>query len=205
MRLIEKMQADVDAQVEAILSKAKSEASEIEAQAAGEIEQQEKAARLASLKRLDLERARGAAKIMQAIKKQESELKRDIMEQVFDAARKQLDELGKSEYDKLFTALASETFRDLPEGKFIVAVQEGDKSRATKAVKASKIDATVEETLDGVGGGLVLRSEDGRIFVDNTLQSRLERIRIDGVTLAGKILFPAPKLDEASSEEASKK
>jgi vacuolar-type H+-ATPase subunit E/Vma4 len=191
MRLIEKMQADVSARIESILSEAKKKASEIEAEAKAEIESLEKEARVASFKRLDLEKARGSAKVLQSIKQQEAELKRNLIEKVFEKARKQLEELDGDAYGKLFEKLAEEAFKDLGDSKFVAVVREGDKDRITKALKTAKIQADVEETLDGQGGGLLLHSDDGRVFIDNTLFTRLDRARVDGVTMAGKILFSA--------------
>lgn len=190
MRLIEKMQADVQARVDAILSEAKKKATEIEAEAAAEIERVEKEARVATLKRLELERARRSAKVLQEIKQQEAELKRDLVEQAFEKARKQLEELDEQAYHNLFQSL-SEGLGDLGDRKFVARVREGDKDRIQKILKSAKIKADVEETLDGQGGGFILASEDGRVYIDNTLFTRLDRARLDGVTQAGKILFPA--------------
>lgn len=205
MRLIERMQAEVDAQVESILSEAKKQAAEIEESAQREIQRLGDAARSATNKRVALEKARRSAKILQQVKKEESELKRDLVEQAFDKARKQLEELGDAEYGKLFDHLAREALSDLAH-KVTISVREGDAKRAKDAVKKAGAKADVEADLDGQGGGLTARSDDGAVFIDNTLFTRLERSRIDGVMVAGNILFgsaEAGAAEESSDDQAS--
>jgi vacuolar-type H+-ATPase subunit E/Vma4 len=199
MRLIEKMEADVSAKVEAILAEAKGKAADIEAEAANKIEQLRKAARLETKKRLELEKARGASKILQAVRSEEADLKNDLMEQVYSTARKELDELDDDRYDTLFEQIAGEALKDLKH-PVTVSVREGDKGRAEKAIKASGADATVVEDLDE-GGGIRLRSESEEVLVDNTLAVRLERSRIHGVTIAGQILFGEGAPDDGSKKK----
>lgn len=200
MRLIEKMEADVSAKVEAILAEAKDEAAAIASESAVKIEQLRKAARLETLKRLELEKARGASKILQVVRSEEAELKNDLMDQVYTQARKELDELDDDRYDALFDKIASEALKDLKH-PVTISVREGDKARTEAAVKAAGAQATVVEDLDGEGGGIRLRSDGEEILVENTLAVRLERSRIEGVTKAGQILFG----DEAPAEGADKK
>ena len=198
MRLIEKMEADVSAKVEAILAEAKEQAANIDSEAAAKIEQLRKAARLETQKRLELEKARRASKILQAVRSEEADLKNDLMEQVYSQARKELDELDGDRYDTLFEQIAGEALKDLKH-----SVREGDKARAEKAVKAAGADATVVEDLDGEGGGIRLRSEGEEVLVDNTLAVRLERSRIEGVTKAGQILFGAEAPEEGSKKKTA--
>lgn len=200
MRLIEKMEADVSAKVEAILAEAKEQAANIDSEAAARIEQLRKAARLETQKRLELEKARRASKILQAVRSEEADLKNDLMEQVYSAARKELDELDGERYDTLFEQIAGEALRDLKHS-VTISVREGDKARAEKAAEAAGADVTVVEDLDGEGGGIRLRSEGDEVLVDNTLAVRLERSRIDGVTVAGQVLFG----DKAPEDKSSKK
>lgn len=188
MRLIEKMTADAKARVDEILAGAKKQAAEIEGEASAEIQRLQRAARLGTEKRVELERARRSARIFQQIKAEEARLKRDLVETAFDGARKQLDELGEGEYGDLFTVLAEEGLSDI-DRKVIVSVRDGDRSRAEEAVKKAGVTAEVDASLEGQGGGLVIRSDGGEIFIDNTLHGRLERSRIEGVTTAGRILF----------------
>ena len=202
MRLIEKMEADVSAKVEAILAEAKEQAANIDSEAAAKIEQLRKAARLETLKRLELEKARRASKILQAVRSEEADLKNDLMEQVYSQARKELDELDGDRYDTLFEQIAGEALKDLKHS-VTVSVREGDKARAEKAVKAAGADATVVEDLDGEGGGIRLRSEGEEVLVDNTLAVRLERSRIEGVTKAGQILFGAEAPEEGSKKKTA--
>lgn len=202
MRLIEKMEADVGAKVEAILAEAKEQAANIESEAAAKIEQLQKAARLETQKRVELEKARRASKILQAVRSEEADLKNDLMEQVYSTARKELDELDGDRYEALFERIAAEALQDLKR-PVTISVREGDKGRAQKAIKAAGVDATVAEDLDGEGGGIRLRSDGNEILVDNTLAVRLERSRIEGVTKAGQILFGAEAPEESSVKKTA--
>lgn len=195
MRLIEKLQADVDAQVEEILSEARKQAAAIEAEADAEIEALKGVARVATRKRLDLEKARRSAKVLHRAKQREAQFKQGLVERAFEAAGKKLQELDEDTYSKLFERLAAEALRDLGKGKLTVSVREGDRARAEAALEAAGAEADIEETLEQ--GGLVVRSEDTNLFVDGSLETRLQRAYLEGVTLAGTILFAEDAPDGA--------
>lgn len=207
MKLIEKMESEVAGKVSVILDEAKAKAGEIESTAKGTIERLEREARLASDKRLTLEKAKKMAGVTQRFKSEEAELKQELVDKSFDQARGKLDDFcGSKDYDDLFARLATEAFRDL-EVDVTMAVREGDKGRGETAAKKAKVKISVEESLRGHGGGLTLASAKGDVYIDNSLYTRLERSRIDGVMAAGQILFgagPAPAA-EAKSESKPKK
>jgi len=207
MKLIEKMEAEVAGKVSVILDEAKSKAAEIEGGATAAIESLEKDARLATDKRLALEKAKRMAKITQTYKQKEAELKQELVDKVFDAARKELDSLpGSGDYDALFGRLASEAFEDLSV-PVTVSVREGDRKLAEAAVEKAGVEANVDEDLRGQGGGLTLRSESGDVFIDNSLYTRLDRSRIEGVMAAGRVLFggEAPAKSEAKPKKKKAK
>lgn len=204
MKLIEKMEAEVARKIEAILAEAKQKAAAIEGSAEEAIADLKKDARLATEKRLVLEKARKTAKVTQVFKRQEAELKRDLVDAVFEAARKELDEFADSgDYDEAFERLAEEAFEDL-EGKALVSVREGDGERARGALSAANVEGEVSEDLRGHGAGLLIRSPNGLALVDNTLYTRLERARIEGVLASGQILFGDGEAEGAAEPEEKK-
>jgi vacuolar-type H+-ATPase subunit E/Vma4 len=189
MRLIERMESEARSRVQAILDGAKKQASEIEAEVSQVAERLRKEARLATQKKLVLEKAKRASKVTLAAKKEEAETKRALLDRVFDGARKELESVSKGkDYAALFDKLADEAFKDL-DGKLVVSVREGDKARAQAAVKRAGADAEVVEDLRSPAGGLVIRTKESGSLIDNTLLVRLDRSRIDGAVTAGKILF----------------
>lgn len=189
MRLIERMESEARSRVQAILDGAKKQSAEIEAEAAGVAERLRKEARLATQKKLTLEKAKRASKVTLAAKKEEAETKRALIDRVFDGARKELESLSKGkDYPALFDKLADEALKDLS-GKLAISVREGDKARAQAAAKRANADAEVNEDLRSPAGGLVIRTKDGGTLIDNTLVVRLDRSRVEGAVTAGKILF----------------
>lgn len=198
MRLIEQMESEVANQIKAILDQAKKDAAAIEDEAKARVEELKQEARLRTEKRIQLERARRSAKILQAIKKEEAESKQALLDKAFDQAQTSLKGLDGKKYDELFVALAADALADL-DCEVEVSVKEGDKKKAEAAVKEAKVKAQVQENLKGQGGGLVVKSPDGRIFIDNTLFTRLSRSRTEGSLIAGNILFGG-KEDEGSAQ-----
>ena len=188
MRLIERMESETANKVKAILDEAKQEAQKIQAVANSHVESISRDARLRTEKRVELERARRSAKILQSIKKEEAESKQSLLDQAFGKAQSSLDKLSGKDYDKLFDALAADALSDL-DTEVTVSVKKGDKGKAEAAVKAAKAKATVKEDLDGMGGGVIVKSADGRVFIDNTLHTRLHRSRTEGTLIAGNILL----------------
>lgn len=209
MRLIKRMESEVQAKIAAIEDQAKKDAAEIEAAGAAVVAELEKSARLATEKRLTLEKAKRMAQVTLASKKEEAELKQGLVDAAFEAAQGKLDKLaGSSDYKDLLGRVCAEALADVSV-PLKGSVREGDKGALEQAAKSAGVDVTVSEDLRGGGGGVVLKSDDGDVFIDNTLHTRLQRARTEGTLEAGKVLFggadkaaPAPAKEEKAEAKA---
>ncbi len=192
MRLIERMEAEVAGRIQAILDEAKKQAEAVAASAAKDVEALQASARLATDKRVQLERAKSLAKVTLAVKKDEAELKRGLVDKVFGEVQKKLEALPSSkDYAKVLEALVQEAASGTS-GKLQASVREGDKGKVEGLLKKTSIEATIAEDLRGRVGGIVLRSADGSVVIDNSLATRLERVRVAGTLAAGGLLFEPP-------------
>lgn len=104
------------------------------------------------------------------------ETKEKLIDNVFNEARKQLQELPKTkDYPAVFTHLALEAAKAIGNNeRVVVSVSQGDLALAHSIFARSKIDCTVRSATDG-RGGVIISSENKRKVLTNTLESRLNR------------------------------
>lgn len=171
---------DADAKCEAILKAA--EAKRAEALKAANAKAQETEARILARgheeAKVALQRVVGSAK-MQA-HREELKLKEQLLNDVFARAAEKLERLPAEEYEK---ALAGLLVSDSGLADFTVVVNKESKASAAKAAKSHAI--VVEE----IPKGLVLRSKDGKVEIDQTFAARLARMRDELRIEAAGVLF----------------
>jgi len=175
--LVAILQREADAERERLLNEAKAQADQIVAEA-----QQEAETHLASRHQLlDAERqsarmraesaaqVRAAALVLQA--------KDEALADVFAKAEAELARVAqdRSRYASLLRGLIREAAAEL-EGRLVVEVHPSDLDLARAALRELKLDAEVKPAED-VRGGARLSTENGRFVVENTLASRIERVK----------------------------
>lgn len=77
----------------------------------------------------------------------------------------------------LLRRLASEAFRLLPGRKFDLVVRPSDARLLDEAFRGSFGDAEVRIVEGPIGGGCIVRTEDGGMSVDNTFAARGEKLK----------------------------
>ena len=124
-----------------------------------------------------MERARVINQTNFKVKKEVVKTKEEIMNQVFDEALKQIKNLrdDKASYESIFGKLAAETIRSIP-GKPVVSVDSADEELARKVFDRLELDCTLKSDINCLGG-LSVRSEDGKIVLNNTVDSRIEKAK----------------------------
>ncbi len=175
--LVAILQREADAERERLLNEAKAQVDQIVAEA-----QQEAETHLASRRQqLDAERqsarmraesaaqVRAAALVLQA--------KDEALADVFAKAEAELARVAqdRSRYASLLRGLIREAAAEL-EGRLVVEVHPSDLDLARAALRELKLDAEVKPAED-VRGGARLSTENGRFVVENTLASRIERVK----------------------------
>ncbi len=175
--LVTILEKEANAEIERILTEARGHAERLIAQA-----NQETQAYLAEQRqRIDAERKAALVKADSAAQVRASALvlkaKDQAIAEVFATAGADLSRLqqDKTRYGAILRGLIQEASGALS-GRVTVQVNPTDLDLVKQAVKDLKLDAEVK-TGDDISGGVRLISSDGRFVVENTLASRVERVR----------------------------
>jgi vacuolar-type H+-ATPase subunit E/Vma4 len=175
--LVAILEKEANAEIERVLDDARRQAEQLAAQANQEaqaflaeqrqrIEADRKAAQLKSDSAAQV---RAAALVLQA--------KDQAIAEVFSSAEAELSRLqqDKTRYGAILGGLIREAAAGLS-GRITIEASSKDLDLVKQAVKDLKLDAEVKASGD-VSGGVRLISSDGRLVVENTLASRVERVR----------------------------
>lgn len=175
--LVAILEKEAAAEIERLLAEARTQAEQITASA-----QKDAQAYLDSQRqRLDAERRAARTRAHSAAQVRASALvlraKDSALTEVYAAAEAELARLEKDKrrYAAVLRGLIKEAAGGLS-GRITVEVHPGDDEIAGQAVRDLKLDAEVK-TSNGISGGALLSSHDGRFLVENTLASRLERVK----------------------------
>lgn len=197
--------------VSTINSKARSKADEILQEAEVEvnsiIENGNKQAELEKNKILDDAKKQSDMRYQQIIseakmnsRRMELEAREEVIEAAFEKANGELKSLAFSndaEYTDALTKMIIEAATEIGGGDLVVHVKEEDKSKVTnidtianEIKSATGKDTNLEfgQTIDTVGGA-VLKTKNGEIEVNNTIEARILRYKKALRSEVAKILF----------------
>lgn len=175
--LVAILEKEAGAEIERALAEARAQAEQIVAQATEEAQTYLAAQR----QRLEAERKAAQVKAQSAAQVKASALilqAKDLaIGEVFAAAEAELSRVqqGRSRYGAVLRGLIREAASGLA-GRITVEVNSKDLDLARQSVKELKLDAEVQAA-DDVNGGTRVISDDGRFIVENTLASRVERVK----------------------------
>ncbi len=175
--LIAVLEKEASAEVERILAEARAQAEEIVAKAQREAQSYLETQR----RQAEAERAAARTKAESAAQLQAASLtlqaKDQAMRAIFADAEAVLQQISqnKAQFAKILRGLIHEGATGLS-GHLIVDVHPDDLQAARQAVKELGLDAEVKAS-PTISGGVRLKTPDGRFAVENTLTSRLERIK----------------------------
>lgn len=111
-----------------------------------------------------------------AVKKEVIRAKEEVIQEVFSETENRLKRLGESsDYPRILESLILETLQDV-EGKIKVEVDKKDLSLAKSILDKKGIDYSLEADPSS-RAGIQVTTEDGRITITNTFDSRLEKVR----------------------------
>lgn len=122
-----------------------------------------------------------------------------LVEGVMDGLRRRLEELRRDDdrYLPLFSDLLAEAAAAVERDELEALVSDQDHGRIRKhweslaATAAGGKDITLSEEPCACGGGVLVRSRDRRISMDNTFEGRIERLRDELHRVILERLFPA--------------
>ena len=132
------------------------------------------------------------------------EVRRDLLAaqenelaKLFDQALERLERRKGYDYPATLAALAAEAIRAMDTGHVVLGFAEGVHPLATgewlaevrrRAGRDVAID--VSEEPEPIRGGVVVRSADGRLLVDNSFAARLARLRPDLRRQVAALVYP---------------
>lgn len=175
--LIAVLEKEASAECERILAEARAQAQEIVAQAQREAQSYLDAQR----RQAEAERAATRTKAESAAQLKAAALvlqaKDQAMTAIFTDAEAELQRISqnKTQYAKILRGLIQEAATGLS-GHLIIEVHPNDVQVARQAVKEAGLDAEVKSST-AISGGARVATPDGRFVVENTLTSRLERVK----------------------------
>ena len=101
----------------------------------------------------------------------------ESVEKVFAKAIEKLNDLVRNEdYTKLVTQLLDESVKGLSTSNVIVECNSKDKS-VVQSILSKFPGATLSSNIVNCLGGVIVKSKDGSMSFDNTIDARIERIK----------------------------
>lgn len=171
------------------------------------IENGDKQAELEKKKILDNAKKQSDMKYQQIIseakmnsRRLELEAREEVIEAAFEKANEELKNLASStstEYTDALTKMVNEAATEIGGGNLIINVKEEDKSKLTnidsianeiKSVTNNDTTLEIGEAIDTIGGA-ILKTKNGEIEVNNTIEARMLRYKKALRSEVAKILF----------------
>lgn len=130
----------------------------------------------------------------------ELEAREEVIEAAFEKANEELKSIASStnaEYIDALTKMIKEAATEIGGGDLVISVKEEDKSKITNLnsitseIKSTTGNDTIlefGESIDTIGGA-VLKTKNGEIEVNNTIESRIVRYKKALRSEVAKILF----------------
>lgn len=175
--LVAILEQEAAAEIERILTEARAQVEQVtsEARKEAEVSLETQRARVEDERKTARTRAEGAAVL--AASALVLQAKDRAITEIFSRAESELARIrkDKAQYPTVLTGLIREAAGSL-EGRIVVEAQRDDLDAVRQAVRELQLDADVRSAED-VSGGVRLSTADGRFVVENTLASRLARIR----------------------------
>lgn len=199
-KIVSSIMSEAQAKADAIIQEAEEEA-------AGILEEGEKRARMASERILESARKQADMRYQQIIseakmnaRRAELEAREEVIQEAFKKAEEELKNLASTSQEEYVSALRGmikEAAVEIGGGDLVVSMREDDRSLDLGLDKiAAEVEAeTGKKTTLKVGdsirtiGGAVVRTEDGLIEVNNTIEARMSRFRKALRSEVARVLF----------------
>lgn len=170
------LEEQADAEVNQILHTATVQSDSIEHEARDEAERITSGRMAAAEEQVRSRSAKAVNAARLQVRRDLAAVRDEAVDAVFAEAVERLKVMrGKSEYERVFTALAKEALQGV-DGACEIEVAPQDADLAKKVVGKMGVQFTVSPTLDTVGG-LAVRTDNGRVVRRNTFESRLSKVR----------------------------
>ncbi|NOZ58255.1 MAG: V-type ATP synthase subunit E [Euryarchaeota archaeon] len=193
-KIIARIEEDARAEVDRIMSDARAKAEEIKKEAELRARAKKEEILSSGRREAEQERARIVANAKLRARKALLDAKEEVIREAFSRAREELAKVaGEERYGEILKKLILEAIETIGGDVEIVARKEDKKILSKSFLQEISREAGVKVTLakDTISsiGGVVVRSKDGKAEVDNTFETRLERISSELRSSVAKVLF----------------
>lgn len=177
-QLIESVELCAEDKVRAIKEKAGQDAENIITEAKGKDEIIKKKYLDAVKKTVDKEKRKSIAKMNEENHMQLIRAKDDVFKHAFAEAQKTLLSVRSQEnYENIFRKMLKETLLELEGEEILVHIDKQDESLCKKLLTELKLSHEIVTDITSVGG-LNASTRDGKFIIFNTIESRLERAKV---------------------------
>jgi vacuolar-type H+-ATPase subunit E/Vma4 len=181
------LEEQADFEVNQILHSATVQSDSIEREAREEAERITQA-RIASAEeavRTKAAKSVNAARLQ--VRRDQAAVRDAAVDDVFGLAARNLAAMhGTKEYERIFAALAREALAGV-DSECMIQVLPGDAALAEKVASELGARATVDPSLEGLGG-IVVSTHGGRVVRRNTFESRLQKVRVAAGAKVAEVL-----------------
>ena len=181
--IISKIEEDSNREAERILSEAKKEVKRKIKEAERKAKDDGDKILLRAEREIENWKKSQIAKIKQQIKKQILNKKEEVITESFDRAKETLKKLSGEGYRSIIKNLIEIGIRDV--GRDCIVAPSRDEDIAV----ARELGINVSNKRINAIGGVIIKSEDGKITIDNTFEAIIERKKEDIRSEIGKLLF----------------
>ncbi len=192
-KIVKKINEDAEAEASKILQDARAQAEEVKKEAEAEADEIYKEIISRYEREAEQEKQRIVANAKLKARKAVLDAREEVIKAAFAEAERKLKELPKKEYKEILEKLILEAVEAIGGDEVVLTRKEDSRTISSTLLKKLSEETGFEitkakEHITAIGG-VVVRSSDGKIEVDNTFETRLERFKDDLRRDVAEVLF----------------
>ncbi|AFK21932.1 V-type ATP synthase subunit E [Pyrococcus sp. ST04] len=191
--IIQEINREAEQKIKYILEEAKKEAEKIKEEARKKAESRAEWILRKAKTQAELEKQRIIANARLEVRRKKLAVQEEYITKVIEEAKRRLAEMPEDEYFETIKTLLKDAISELGEKR--VRVTSNEKTLSLIASRIEEIKAEIGDVAIELGnpidtiGGVIVESEDGSIRIDNTFESRMERLENEIRAKVAKVLF----------------
>lgn len=196
-KIIHRIEEDTEAKARALTKEAEGKARAIISEAEGKAAETRSGIVGRGEREAEQERQRILANAKLRERKAKLDAKEEVITAAFSLAEEKLKEAASGkEYQAALKNLLQEAVASLGSGSLVVMGRKEDAKHLKEVLpavaKESRASLKLSNETISAAGGVIVKTEDGRVEVNNTFETRLARLRDDLRPAVSKILFEGP-------------
>jgi len=192
-KIVSKIRKDAQAEASKIIEKARKQAEEIRREAEREAEKKYSEMISSYQREAEQEKQRIVANAKLKARKIVLDAREEVISEAFSEAVERLKNLPRDKYREVLLNLIKEGVEAIQGDAEVLLRKEDSRLITSTMLKelSSELGFQIKKSKERISaiGGVVVRSSDGRIEVDNTFETRLERQKDELRKEVAKVLF----------------